>query len=159
MPKILRINILVICFFIKCVINQEVQKICNGDQEPYRLSCKTKTGVSVQSVNILFTRKDVYGKECESLVVYNITEPTQPLQSICNRAKDRSFCIIDKGVVDKWFQVYSLSNEIHPIPVRVQIRYSCSESYTNNSDTKKIKIFVNLLSTILFYLICRKIKL
>lgn len=103
----------------------EVQKICNGDSAPFRVSCRSNTGVSIESVLVQFKSKQVISQECENLISYNITENTRSFQNMCNRASDRSMCILDQGYVLSLFQMFDVSADIYSIPIRLLITYDC----------------------------------
>lgn len=103
----------------------EIQKICKDDTAPFKLSCRSNTGVSIQSVSVQFTSSYTVNKECETLIFYNITENTRPFQDTCNRASDRSICILDQGYVKSLFQPFTVSSDIYPLPIRLLFVYDC----------------------------------
>ncbi|RNA07647.1 hypothetical protein BpHYR1_047094 [Brachionus plicatilis] len=117
----------------------EVQKICRDDTAPFRLSCISNTGVSIQSVSVQFTSNNTINKECETLIFYNITENTRPFQDMCNRASDRSMCILDQGYVISLFQPSSVPPNIYMIPIRLLFIYDCLEiiALDNTCNLKK----------------------
>lgn len=103
----------------------EVQKICKNDIAPYRVSCRSSTGVSIESVTVQFKSKEIINNECENLIYYNITENVRSFQNMCNREPDRSMCILDQGYVKSLFQVFDVPSDIYPIPIRLLITYDC----------------------------------
>ena len=117
-----QINIKKLFFNFLCL----VYKVCNGDLGPNVLLCSPRTGVVVRSTDVLFTLQSNPNKECETTSYYNISDPVQNLQKICDRARDRSICEIPRDFSVRIFTTrYLIPESYHPVPMRYQVRFDC----------------------------------
>lgn len=104
--------------------NLKVQKICNGATGPFTLQCFSRTGVVVRQATVMFVFKSDSNKNCDAVVVRNVSEPIQNLQRYCDQARPNSLCTLDSSYVKSVFTVQETANDQY-YPVRLEIRFDC----------------------------------
>jgi hypothetical protein len=76
----------------------------------------------------MFVYKSDQRKDCEALVVRNVSEPIQNLQRYCDQNRPNNVCNLNADYIRSIFITQALANDQF-YPVRMEIRYDCSGKF------------------------------